>query len=413
MAVAPLVGLNGWIAVRQPSPFGYYFTQEKIMLLTSVCYETSLAMQKAISYRAQEESAEVANALLDFSRDLATAEGTEVVLERIVEQTRRVMGAARVLVCLQDPLRHDLRVKALSGYEPAALKGFKDAVIPDKVARSLMAMKEPFVLEPHTLCRLTSEGELFDRETSAVVAPLQLEGGHGGLLVVGARGMKDFEPTQKKIRLLSGIADQAKLALNNATSFGNLELTFLSTVEALANALEAKDEYTSSHARWITDMSLEVGKGLGLDARTLKRVELGALFHDIGKIGIPHNILLKPGPLSAEEWDVMRSHPELGEKILAPIERLADVRPIIRHCHERFDGKGYPDGRAGHDIPIEARIIFVCDAFHAMTTDRPYRERMPVDEACRQLHEGSGTQFDPRVVDEFVALIDAGPSSPG
>jgi HD-GYP domain-containing protein (c-di-GMP phosphodiesterase class II) len=103
----------------------------------------------------------------------------------------------------------------------------------------------------------------------------------------------------------------------------------------------------------------------------------------------------------------MQLHPELGERILAPIVRLADVRPIVRHCHERFAGGGYPDGRKGEGIPIESRIILVCDAFHAMTSDRPYRERLPLEEAVRRLHEHAGTQFDPRVVEAFLRLLEA------
>jgi HD-GYP domain-containing protein (c-di-GMP phosphodiesterase class II) len=175
-------------------------------------------------------------------------------------------------------------------------------------------------------------------------------------------------------------------------------------VEALANALEANDEYTSSHARWITDMALQVGAELGLDAKTLKRLELGALFHDIGKIGIPSSILSKPGPLTPEERMVIETHTELGERILAPISRLADVRPIVRHCHERWDGKGYPDGKAREEIPVEARVILVCDAFHAMTTDRPYRARLSLETAYEQLEQNAGSQFDPEVVAAFLRL---------
>jgi HD-GYP domain-containing protein (c-di-GMP phosphodiesterase class II) len=205
--------------------------------------------------------------------------------------------------------------------------------------------------------------------------------------------------------LLAGMVDQAKLAIKSAASFENLESTFLSTVEALAGALEAKDEYTSTHARWITDVSLEVGSRLGMSPEELKNLELGALFHDIGKIAIPHSILLKPDPLDEREWDLIRKHPELGERILAPIARLAPVRPIVRGCHERFDGRGYPDGLVADAIPIESRIIFVCDAFHAMTTNRPYRRGMSVEDATGVLQENAGTQFDPAIVTLFTALL--------
>jgi HD-GYP domain-containing protein (c-di-GMP phosphodiesterase class II) len=183
-------------------------------------------------------------------------------------------------------------------------------------------------------------------------------------------------------------------------------------VATLANALEANDEYTSSHARWITDMALLVGRELALDRDALKRLELGALFHDIGKIGVPSEILRKPGPLTDEEFEIVKQHPELGERILAPIDRLADVRPIVRACHERWDGHGYPDGTAGDAIPLEARIVLVCDAFHAMVTDRPYRERLPEAEAVRRLVEAAGSQFDPAVVEAFVRLHERGDVGP-
>jgi HD-GYP domain-containing protein (c-di-GMP phosphodiesterase class II) len=252
---------------------------------------------------------------------------------------------------------------------------------------------EPFLLNPR------------EWSTPYLVAPLTLEDGTRGC--IGA-AMPDPDPDliERPLRLIAGLAHQAKLAITNANSFENLEGTFISTVEALANALEANDEYTSSHARWITDTALKVGAVLGLDPKALKRLELGALFHDIGKIGIPSEILSKPGHLTVEERAVIETHPELGERIIAPIHRLQDVRPVVRHCHERWDGLGYPDQLEGLHIPLESRIVFVCDAFHAMTTDRPYRGRLPVDEAARRLREGAGSQFDPEVVSAFVTLLE-------
>jgi HD-GYP domain-containing protein (c-di-GMP phosphodiesterase class II) len=237
------------------------------------------------------------------------------------------------------------------------------------------------------------------------IAPLRNEGVLEGFIAVLEPGGGGTEHSLDEIlRLLRGISYQSAVALERARSYENLEQTFVSTIEALANALEANDEYTSSHTRWITDMALRVGEALGFEETALKRLELGALFHDIGKIGIPTSILLKPGPLSPEERTIIEMHPELGERILQPIDRLADVRTIVRSCHEHWDGGGYPDRKAGEEIPLEARIVLVCDAFHAMTTDRPYRKRLSVEEACRRLREGAGTQFDPDVVDVFLRL---------
>ena len=239
-----------------------------------------------------------------------------------------------------------------------------------------------------------------------MIAPFVFEG-RWGAIAVAAPADVDFG--DREFELLGGLAHQAKLAIANASSFAGLERTFLSTVEALANALEARDEYTSSHARWITDTALRVGEELGLDSETLKRLELGALFHDIGKIGIPNSVLLKPGPLTDEERLLIETHPELGERIIAPIDQLQNVCGIVRACHERWDGQGYPDRKAGEEIPLEARIIFACDAYHAMTTDRPYRRALPAEEALRRLEEAAGTQFDPQVVEVCLRVLDATP----
>ncbi len=236
------------------------------------------------------------------------------------------------------------------------------------------------------------------------IAPFVVEGRWG---VVAAAIAAKSTHDDRELELLASIARQTRLALQTAASYENLERTFLSTVEALANALEANDEYTSTHARWITDLALRVGRQLGLEAHELKRLELGALFHDIGKIGIPARILAKAGPLTAEERALVETHPILGERILAPIEQLGEVRLIVRCAHEHYDGTGYPDHLTGEQIPLESRIVLACDAFHAMTTDRPYRKSLGVDEAKRRLVEASGTQFDPQVVDALLRVLDA------
>jgi len=275
--------------------------------------------------------------------------------------------------------------------------------IPDDIARKLLRGSDPFVLRPEELPYVEG-AEAISGDPLYAVAPVEFDGRLGAITAV-APALGDYVFSERKIRLLAGIATQSKLAIMNASSFESLERTFFETVEALANALEAKDEYISTHARSITDMCMEVGSAMGISGKDLKRLELGGLFHDIGKICIPSKILTKPGPLDDEEWAIIRTHPELGERILAPIDRLADVRPIIRHCHEHFDGSGYPDGLVGPDIPIESRIILVVDAFDAMTTDRPYRMRLPVEEAVRRLKESAGRQFDPQLVELFIETV--------
>ncbi len=400
--VAPLLegdGVSGWIAARESEPGG----EAPLRLLASLSYQTSMALQKSRLYRTQLEAAEIARSLLDFSRQLATAEGLNEVLERTVELSARTIGSERSSVWLQDADTLELCFSAAFGYPAAARARLEQTRYPRALVEERLDGDGPFVLLPSDLAQVPGVPDEIAASTHAV-APFRIEGGRVGCLVATV----DEELDERRLRLLAGLAHQAKLAIEGAATIESLERTFVSTVEALANALEANDEYTSSHARWIMDVAVMVGQELGLDAAALKRVELGALFHDIGKIGIPAAILQKPGPLTAAERLVIETHPQLGERILAPIDRLAEVRPIVRACHERWDGDGYPDGRSGEQIPVEARIILVCDAYHAMTTDRPYRGRLSPQEACERLRESAASQFDPDVVAAFMRLVEGG-----
>ena len=416
MAIAPLqrdAGLDGFFVIRQNDAGDpAFYTEERLRLLAGISYQSSIAMQKAVLYRDQKEAADIASALLDFSRELSLAEGMDAILRTTTELASRIVGSPRTGFFMQEPSTGDLVPEALWGFQGHEREATLNLRIPLSMSQPLVKATEPFVLRPHQYPDLPLAHEIGAGLTYAV-APMRLEGGRLGAIAVGAPALGNYEFSERKMRLLAGIADHAKLAINNAMGFETLETTFLSTVEALANALEAKDEYTSSHTRSIVDMSKEVGEFLGLDVKTLKNLEMGALFHDIGKIGISSDILLKPGPLTEEEQAIMRTHPELGERILEPIDRLEDVRPIVRHCHEHFDGSGYPDELVADAIPIESRIILVCDAFHAMTTDRPYRNRLDAAEACRRLRESSRRQFDPVVVDAFLALFESNPAFAG
>jgi diguanylate cyclase (GGDEF)-like protein len=382
------------------------FDEDDVRLLEVLGGHASVALENARLYEAERleanrarTSLEISNALLDFSRRLALAESLDEVLERAVELSARLLEKPRSSLWLQERAGDDLVLQALVGYRKGDEELIRAIPFTDDRARELLERSEPF-----ELISLPVAGASADlSEGPIAIAPLRLDADRLGCIVVrGDPAEGGFD--ERSMRLLAGVAHQVKLAAANASSFESLERTFLSTVEALANALEANDEYTSSHARWITDMALNVGSGLGLDPKALKRLELGALFHDIGKIGVPEAILSKPGPLSDEEWKVVRLHPELGARILAPIERLEQVCEIVRHCHEHWDGSGYPGGLAGEEIPLESRVILVCDAYHAMTTDRPYRKRLPAEEARRRLRESAGSQFDPRVVEVFLAL---------
>jgi len=176
-------------------------------------------------------------------------------------------------------------------------------------------------------------------------------------------------------------------------------------VDTLVQMLTERDRYTGEHSESVVELSKSVATSLGLDGPAIERVSTAALLHDIGKVGIPDAILHKPGKLDEHEWLLMRDHPVIGERILRAIPGLGGIARIVRHEHERWDGGGYPDGLTTTQIPIGSRIILACDTYHAMTSDRPYRVRMPHADALQELARGAGTQFDPRVTETLIGHL--------
>jgi HD-GYP domain-containing protein (c-di-GMP phosphodiesterase class II) len=177
-------------------------------------------------------------------------------------------------------------------------------------------------------------------------------------------------------------------------------------VTALAAAIDAKDHYTNGHSEQVAKLAVELARATGQARELVELVQFAGQMHDIGKIGIPESILHKPGTLTAEEWAIMRVHPNIGARILSPIATLQSAIPIVLHHHERWDGQGYPDGLAGEAIPLGARMIAICDAFDTMVSDRPYRRALSDEDALGRLRSSAGSQFDPRLVEAFVSLAD-------
>jgi HD-GYP domain-containing protein (c-di-GMP phosphodiesterase class II) len=191
----------------------------------------------------------------------------------------------------------------------------------------------------------------------------------------------------------------------------SLQETYIATMKSLAQVIEAKDRTTRGHLDRTQAYGLALARRIAPDLVATPNLGYGFFLHDIGKVGVPEHILCKEGPLTGEEWTVMRNHPVVGAQIIAPITFLTGAVELIRHHHERFDGSGYPDGLRAEEIPLAARIFAVADSFDAMTSDRPYRGAMRVDRALAEIDGGAGTQFDPQVVRVFVRMIEDGPST--
>ena len=192
----------------------------------------------------------------------------------------------------------------------------------------------------------------------------------------------------------------------------HLQETYVATMRTLAQVVEAKDLTTRGHLDRTQAYGVALARMIAPDLVEQPELGYGFFLHDIGKVGIPESILCKAGPLTDDEWVVMRQHPTIGAQIVEPIRFLGDAVQTIRHHHERFDGRGYPCGLGGDDIPLAARIFAVADSFDAMTSDRPYRDALPVERALQEIEDGAGGQFDPQIVEAFLSFSGDGLMEP-
>ncbi|GBF33097.1 HAMP domain/GAF domain/HD domain protein [Desulfocucumis palustris] len=219
----------------------------------------------------------------------------------------------------------------------------------------------------------------------------------------------DYSP--QDVATISVFAGQAALVLHNTLlkiENGKKEV-YLETIAALVSAIDAKDRYTRNHSKNVARVAVILSQGLRLSPREIQTIEYGALLHDIGKIGIPESILNKKGRLENEEFERIKEHPVIGIGILQPVDFLQSIRAIVHRHHERIDGKGYPGGLRGEDIPFEARIVSIADAWDAMTSDRSYRKGMTMEQALLELQEHAGEQFDAHMVRAFVGMVRQNP----
>jgi HD-GYP domain-containing protein (c-di-GMP phosphodiesterase class II) len=225
-----------------------------------------------------------------------------------------------------------------------------------------------------------------------------------GVLIAGEKRGPDPVASSVDMKLLGATATNMAIFLENAALYDDLTTMALGTLEALTAAIDAKDTYTSGHSQRVAHLTQLLAKQVGLDEHTIGRMHIAGLVHDIGKIGVPEAVLTKPGKLTEAEFDWIRKHPEIGYRILKDIPQLHDILPGVLYHHERFDGRGYPEGIAGDDIPLVARLISLADAFDAMSSTRTYRATLSRPEVLQEIVDCAGTQFDPELAPIFVKL---------
>jgi len=256
-------------------------------------------------------------------------------------------------------------------------------------------------------CRIKGD----DGNGSIIGIPLKIKSKVFGILTADIRsGQNSF--SEKDIYFLNFLAEKASFLVENLALYENLYENLFSTLYAFVETIEARDPYTKQHSAMVSKYAMTIAKGCNCESEEIAKLNVIGLLHDIGKIGVPDNILLKPGRLTEEEFEVIKKHPIIGSNIIGHLGMWTEEQKIIRHHHERFDGTGYPDGLKGQDIPLLSRILSVADVFDALTTDRAYRQKMPVDVAVKIIRENSGSQFDSDIVKVFLELYNQGQLEP-
>lgn len=343
------------------------------------------------SIRTLHDLSKAINSTLDISR----------VEAMLLRKTSQLMGSPKVLILLLDEQKQSLTVHNHIGFDPERLLLKKiDNVQPFDhciVQKGRVITLEELITKP--------DKQLLQRDCPQLLemffAPLEVQGETYGLLGVVGRG-ENF--SQIELEIFCSIGSQAAVAMENASLHARLHSTFLHTAEALAEAINSRDPYTGGHTRRVQNYSLLLADSLDLTAEEKETLRLAAILHDIGKIGIDDNILKKGEKLTAQERRIMNKHPRIGANILQYVDEMQEVVPGVLHHHEWFDGSGYPDGLVGEQIPLQARIIAIADAFDALTTDRPYRKASHTAEAISVLELDAGNHFDPALLSIFRSL---------
>lgn len=373
------------------------FSEADLELFSTFALHAGAALQNAETYRALED----ANAKLHRN---------VIEMERM---NRELLEHARVISETNAKLEN--RVNELLTLQEAS-RAITSSLDLDDTLDAIVGMTRAIIHSSMSAIKLVDEethevrvrGQLDEDEVAEGRTTL------GVPLRIGERTIGSFEVargdangfTEEERRLIETLASQAAIAIENARLFENTQRTYFETIRSLAQALEARDAYTKGHSERVMRYAVQTAEAMGIDEEERRLICHAALLHDIGKIGIADAVLNKTGVLSDADRAVIENHPIWGDSIIGPIRLLERVQLLVRHHHERFDGEGYPDKLAGHEIPLGARVIAVADAFDAMTSNRPYRGALPLGKAVEEMRRGAGTQFDPEVVDHFLAVLD-------
>lgn len=419
LAVVTLTGFGMFVAKRVSAPLGALNDGARLVAegdfshKVTVVGENEIAqlaksfnvMTDSLKQRTESITKKVLElaTLYEMSRALGSTLELDVLLDSVLDSALRIFNVESGYIVLRDRDTEQLDLKAwrgMTGGRP------DERALRSSMCEWVAREGRPLIYNPPLDGEAGGQIDNITGSTAALCVPLISNEGIIGAVTVGSRD-EVFRFTSDDVRLLSTIANHATIAVGNIELFSSLQEAYIATVRALAAAVDAKDPYTHGHSDRVAQYAGAIAERLELSAEQRTALEMAAYLHDIGKIGIREEILLKPGKLEDSEMAQMRHHPLIGANILKPVAFPWAIAPVVRHHHEHWNGNGYPAGLRGEEIPLLARILGVADSYEAMTSDRPYRRGRSAEEGIAELKRCAGTQFDPRIVDAFVDVLRA------
>ena len=365
--------------------------------------EDYLAEIRELNRKLSEKLAEM-TILYEAAKLTSSSLDLDEVLSSAFNSAVKILNAETGSLMLFDPEEEVLTIKKSYGLNEEIIR--KTRVKKGETIVGLVAQNgKPLII--HGRADISIKGRKKYEKVNSICVPLKTRKGVIG--VVNLNRKEDANPfTEDNLKLLFTMANDVAFAIENATLYQNLHESYLSIIRALVSALELKDSHTRGHSESVTRYAVALAKKLKLSPQEIESIEVAAILHDIGKIGIQESILNKPGKLNDEEWKEMKRHPEFSYKILKEVNFPWEIKPVIYAHHERYNGKGYPARLKGEKIPLGARILAVADTFAAMTSDRAYRKGLSKEMAIEELKRVAGTQLDPELVKVFVEMLMSG-----
>jgi len=359
-------------------------------------------LEEKVSLRTRElkKSKDQLSVLYQVSRTISSTLKINDILQTILDFSIKISGAGRGSIMLLDKEKRTFFIKI--PYDKSEKNIDKITFAENKNTIGWVVKNKKFLyIEDLENDKHFSKIEIIHRRIKQLlIIPIIVED-----KVIGVINLENTSVGHDTIDLLRSFSEGAAVAVNNARLYQKIQDSYFEIVKALAQAIEAKDPYTHGHSERVMEYAVQIAQKLGLPEEEIESLRYAAMLHDIGKIGVRGIILNNPDGLTGEEYDEIKKHPLVGEDIIKPIELLQPIRPLIRHHHEWYNGKGYPGGLSGENIPLGARILAVVDAYDAMKSDRPYRKALTEETVIQELKRGSGSQFDSQVVEVFLEIL--------